>query len=301
MEFLKSRSFGNRLSDTFAFLQQNFKPLFGGLLTITLPVFFIYIIVVFFYYSNPVSALGARYVVSEGLQNQTMDFIWIVPFYLLMALINALILTITYSYIKLYNDDKKQIITPTMLWQLTKKYFGRIIGAYSLFFFAWILTISLFVLIIGSLFGSSGMPIIVSFVFLGLLFFYYGIRLNFFPVFIIFEEKKMIDSFTESYKFTKGFFLKTLGFVLALLLIVGIMAQIVQLPSTIIMQVRMLVGLDAFWNNLGIVWASIGSSFALLLYTVIHTGHAIFYFSEIEERYGIMANQEIDEIGKIKE
>jgi len=308
LEFFKPRSFGNRLADTFTFLMQNFKPFSKGLLTITLPLLFAYMIVAFLFYSNYFSIFGLQNIQYADASSM-LSILWIIPMLLLLGITAVFVIVVTLSYIKLYNNDKEREITPSLLWKETKRYFWRVLGANLLIgvvfitVFATITAIMAFT--IGDLMvGDSTTEILAVFlIFLLILLItpvivWFFTKITFFPIFIVNEEKDVIQSFKDSYKFTKGIFWRTLGFVILLSLIVSTAAQILNSPSTMLMYLNMFMDIGSFSQHLASVLMAIGSSVGLLLYCVLYIGCAIFYFSEIEQRYGIIANREIDEIGR---
>jgi hypothetical protein len=302
LEFLKPRSFGSRIADVFVFLKQNFKPFSKGLLTITLPVICVYAIVAFMFYSNYLSLFGMQ---NRGITpdyTSVMGVFWMLPMYLLVGITSLFIAVGTLSYVKFYNEDKEREITSSMLWLEIKRHFWRVLGANLLLGVTIVFAIFIVSLATGVLVGGTGVFGGISalfFVFFPLILalIWFSVRIIFSTIFIVIENKSIIQSFKDSYNFTKGIFWKTLGFIVVVTLLVNAVSQIFSLPGVMFMYADMFLGIGSFARSFGNVLIALGSSVGLILYCVVYIGYAIFYFSEKEQRYGIMANLEIDKIG----
>ena len=301
LEFLKPRSFGSRIADVFAFLKQDFKPFFKGLLTITLPVICLYAIVSFMFYSNYFGIIGLQHMEVANSTPLT-GMLWMIPTYLMIGIVSIFIAVVTLSYIKFYNEDKAREITPSMLWLETKRHFWRVLGANLLLGLTIVLAVFIVSLTTGLLVGGTGVFGGILFVFFLLLLLipaliWFSVKIIFSSIFIIIEDKGIIQSFKDSYNFTNGIFWKTLGFIIIITAMVSAVSQIFSLPGAVFSSADMILGIGSFVRDLGNILTALGSSVGLILYCVTYIGYAIFYFSEKEQRYGIMANLEIDKIG----
>jgi hypothetical protein len=228
--------------------------------------------------------------------------------YLSMIIALTLIMNTTYSYIKLYREDKEREITVSILWQESKKYFWKVIGALFIIFFTVIAVMLVFSLLVVALNGVSKVLLVLLVFFMVVLFLFFGvffgIKFTFFPFFIVVGDSNIMDSFSGSYNFTRGIFWKTFGFVIIISFIVGTAMYIFQIPSYITMFIGAITGFTngmgsaSFIMLLSSVFMSVGMACGYLLYSIMFVGQSIFYFSEIEKEQGVMANKEIDEIGK---
>ncbi|MCL1867586.1 MAG: hypothetical protein FWF72_01370 [Paludibacter sp.] len=310
IELYKMRNFSEMLGDTFSFLRQNFKPLLKGLFFIASPALLLAMIAGFLFWKNYLSlivtdsvgryggSLGAR--VSGGM----------ILFYLTAIISVTLIMNVTYSYIKLYREDKEREITVSMLWQESKKYFWKIIGALFIIILAVIAFIILFTFVtmsLGSVIGYTFLFAFLIIIICILLVIFLGVKFAFFPLFIIVGDESIRDSFSGSYNFTRGIFWKTLGFVFVIVLIVGAASYIFLIPGYVLIFAGTITGLSSgmesasFLMLLSSAVMSIGMACAYMLYSVLFIGISIFYFSEIEKEQGVRANKEIDEIGKLND
>jgi len=221
-------------------------------------------------------------------------------FFLYLAF--SLIIAATFSYIKLYSEDKERKITVTELWQSCRKYIWKVLGAQLLLFFILFLAYAFcFVFLLG---GRGG----IFFVFILLLalfflFIFYSVKLSLFPLFIVVEDNGVMQSFSSSYQFTSGIFWKTLGLMIVLGFIVSIGMNILSVPGFVIGIMSAVLGITtqtdySFWTLFGSALGSVGISVAYLLYVIVFIGQAMLYYSEMENRYGISSRREIEEIGK---
>lgn len=309
MELYKIRTFSELLTDTFAFTKRNFKPLLSGLFYIVSPALLASVVFGFFLWSKyfgfyQTMIMPGQDSYNAGKELVTNVFFYMIPTCFFLYISFSLIIAVTFSYIKLYANNQDRKPTVSELWQLSRKYIWKILGAQLFLFFIFVMAYT--VCIIPLFAGSIGvfLAVILFFAFLFLIIFY-SIKLSFFSLFIVIEDEGIMQSFSLSYQFTKGIFWKTLGFMFVLGLIVGIASNILQLPGMLISSGAVISGLvrqsdgdNSFLILLGSALTAVGMAIAYLLYSVVFIGQSLLYFSEMEQEYGIAANQEIEEIGK---
>ena len=302
IELYKMRTFSEMLGDTFSFLRQNFKSLFKGLFFIAAPVLLLAMIAGFFFwkgYQSLMFGLSASY----GAMPQASMLISIIPLMLCVLVASTLIMDVTFSYIKLYRQNKEQEITVSMLWQESKKHFWKLIGAQFTIVMIVVVIMILFVLLARMVIGNVPETIIFLFLIIGIIGFYFGVKLAFFSFFIVVGDTSVMDSFSGSYSFTKGIFWKTLGFLFIIVVIVSFASNIFYIPGYILLFINTLLGIsngidrNSFIPLLSSALMAVGMACAYLLYSVTFVAESIFYFSEIEKEQGVVANREIDEIG----
>ncbi|MDR1545105.1 MAG: hypothetical protein LBS50_12040 [Prevotellaceae bacterium] len=315
IELYSVRRFSDMLGDTFSFVRQNFKPLFKGLFYIASPALLVAMIAGFFFWQSymlivTAVANAATPDVTNQLASAGGGIFGALPMTLAIFIASTLILGVTFSYIRLYREDKEREITVSMLWQETKKYFWKLIGAQVLLgvlVFILIIILAVFFAVTGVLINSNvvmtvltgslgGIAILCFCVWL-------AVKFSFLMLFIVTENKSVFGSFSDSYKFTKGIFWKTFGFIVVISLLVGFASYICIIPGYILMIGGTLSGSMNFGNSANLMMASsalisVGISISYLFYAVVFIGQSIFYHSIIEEREGISSNLEIEEIGK---
>jgi hypothetical protein len=303
LELYKIRTFTELIGDTFVFVRQNFKSLFRGLFLIASPALLLAMIAGFFFWQGYFSLITFS-ASGEGIAPTRM--LGIIPMYLCIFLASTLIVGVTFSYIKFYREDKEREISVSMLWQGCKEVFWKLIG-WQLLVGAIIMLVFFMCIIIAYSISNGNSDVMVGIVFLELLVsiapvIYFFVKFSFSQFFIVIGDSGVMESFSGSYNFTCGVFWKTLGFLLMLNIIVGVVQYIFFIPGYIFMIIAAIAGAINGMDNV-LTWTfsalmSVGMSISYLCYSVMFVGQAIFYFSEIEKEQGIVANREIDEIGK---
>jgi hypothetical protein len=300
IELYKVRSFGDLLTDTFTFARQNFKPLLKGLFYIAAPMLLLEVVIGFFFWKNYFGTMlnPARMSSGSGI---FATYISMIPQYIMMFIAITFILAVTFSYIKLYREDKEQEITVSMLWQRTKQKIGKLFGATFMLILGCVVVFAVFGLvayIAGAVLAELVALVLICFLL------YFNIRWSFYSFFIVVGDSDIYDSFSGSYNFTRGIFWKTFGFTLVLSFLVGILCYAFVLPGTIVSVVSAIMGAmqgntnGGFVVSLGSALTGIGTAISHLLYSILFIGQAILYFSEIEKEQGINMQKQIDEIGK---
>jgi hypothetical protein len=305
IELYKVRTFGDMLSDTFNFVRQNFKPLFKGLFYIVSPA--LLLMAIFWAYSYQILGGSSSFDLTDPYLTGYLTG-KMLPVYLFMFIGTTLLMSVTFSYVKLYAEDKEREISVSMLWQVAKKYFWKLVGLQVILGIGAGIIIAVPVAgLIVALSTNSVVGIFLTFllflaIFILLIFFF--IKIYFSPLLIVVKDKGIFGAISESWSFTKGIFWKTFGFTLVLGLLVGIISYIFLLPGYLVMIIGMITGFAGNEGDMALlsgVLLALGLAVATLMYSVTFTGQGIIYFSEIEKREGINLQKQIDEIGKKEE
>lgn len=304
IELLKVRDISSTLLDTFSFIKANFKPLFSGIFYICVPILLIYGICTFLFFDNyfSITALVPKYETgSYTSKEETMSlFFYALLFLLTTFLAVSFIFTVSICYVKLYKNEE-EISTP-ILRKLTRKYMGKIIGSLLIgFLVVAIASVASFLSItIGGGSLSAFLPFII---FIAAI--YLSIKLLFTPMFIVLENRGIIESFKLSYQFTKGIFWKVFLFMFLMSLMTSLFMYLFQLPGLILNYFILFMGVinqnssdNSFLILLESASTGLGSALGYITYSIFYIGLSIFYYSTIEKRTGIAANAEIENIGK---
>lgn len=308
IEFYRMRTFTDMLSDTFLFVRQNFKRLFKGLFFICSPALLLSMIAGFFFWDGYTSLLIWEMENPQTIGDPVSMIAGMIFLYLCVFIASTLIMDVTYSYIKLYRENKEREITVSMLWQECKKYFWKLLGAQFVVGLIILAIIILFIFL--TMFVSNGNDMLMFFlIFIMLIIFgiagiFLFVRFVFFPFFIVVGDSSLMDSFSGSYNFTRGIYWKTLGFLFVIGVTVSFASGIFLIPGYVMMFVTLITGMAhgpadiSFLALLGNALLSIGMACGYIFYSLLFVGQSILYFSEIEKEQGVVANREIDEIGK---
>ncbi len=207
----KQRDFSEKISATFDFLRQNFKPLFGALILIGGPIILIISIAVA-YLALDISGLGLA--PGGDVLNQMISLYSTVAISGLASwFIYIIVTTITFSYIKIYlTQPASTIITTDMVWQKSKKYILPI------FFSSFIVA-----LVVG--FGT------IFFIIPGIALAIYLTVIN--PLIII-EDLSFGEAFSKSIKMITDNFWSTFGFLFVTGLISWLIGFAFSIPNALL-------------------------------------------------------------------
>ncbi|MDR2122875.1 MAG: hypothetical protein LBP34_07095 [Flavobacteriaceae bacterium] len=307
IEFLKTRTVSNTITDTINFIRTNGKSLLGGLFGICIPILLLSGVFAFLFFTNYFDFIFTtlleqnEYMVSETERiGETILYLFL--FLLSTFLTMSLVSTASYVYVKLYRNEEK--ITTKTLWDASKKYLGKVIGAQILFFGSLVVVyvICLIPIFIGGDIAFLTL-LLLPLSFVGI--FYFSMKLTFFQAFIVLEDSGIMESFKQSYHFTRGIFWKTVLFMLLIGFVAQFFTYLFQLPGVILIYFQLIMGftqgdyLDSSFSwTLGGALIGVGSAVGYVLYSIIFIGICFLYYSTIESRQGIRAKNEIDSIGE---
>lgn len=211
IDFRKIRDFGNILADTFAFIRQEFKPLFKAIMIYAGPFILLSAIVIGYYQSDFMDM--AYYI--KGFQ--IADFFEKIFFNLALFLSTSvlsytmIILTI-YSYIKLYNEKERTGVEINEIGKLIAKNFLKVFGA------------NILVLLI---IGSGTLFCILPGIYL-------GTSLSLIFAILIIEDMSFGNAFSKSFSYTHFQWWWMLLLLIVIYLIVGVAAYLFTVPQIIL-------------------------------------------------------------------
>ena len=217
----------------------------------------------------------------------------------------AMLFSIVYGYLLTYAETQ---VVPSLeeLRDMAFKNYGLMLG--TIFgVFAFILVISLLTIVpVGILVGFLGQASVVAGVLLGILLFLGVLVLLFYlivglvPIYIIRlkEGLGLADSIRRSFQLIRPAYWQTLGLVLVVSLLIGVVGFVFSIPSSIISVMRGFMDSDStglFLSILGGIIAAVGAG---VLRSFMATAITLQYFNLTETQEGHQDNTLIDEIGK---
>jgi hypothetical protein len=217
IELLKSRDFGEIISDTFIFIRENFKPLMICLITFC--GFFIVASAAFAAIQQS-KLIGVFNTGAIGEQSRLFGSsnpfakVFTTEYFLsiLFSVLNFITMPLTiYAYICLYREKGNIAPTPTEVWGYFKYFFFRIAGSF---------IILILLLLVG--FVLCLLPGIYLYPILALIF----------PI-IIFENSSFSYAFNKSFKLIKNNWWETFGAIFVIGIIVYFATLIILLPMTL--------------------------------------------------------------------
>ena len=275
IELRKLRDFGQIINDSFAFLKDNFKPLFKALIVICGVFVVLSAATTAFAFMN-MKSLYRFDANSYASQGNTIT-------YVISLALNAFVVILTQSfihmvaicYISVY--IQKNNATPTLpeVWGYFKYYFFRAIGSSILLSFIFLIALMLCVI-----------PGIYMFPILSLVI----------PIMII-ENASFSYAFNKSFRIIKKNWWMVFGVLFIMSLIVGIASSIASFPVTILNASGKFFSLNSYRLPLIIIF-SVLKSVILLAYVLPTIGMSLCYFNLSEEKDGTGLLDRIDKLGK---
>ncbi|MDY8137407.1 hypothetical protein [Aquimarina sp. 2201CG5-10] len=284
IEFKKKRELGDILTDTFAFLRQNIKPLFSiALKTTGIP--FILVILSTAYYTHASANMFEPFALESGqffnsgniLISLLMLFITALIFYGLLA---ASIL----HYIKIYSKNEG-VVDEKAVIQGVKKDFGNIIG---LAILSWLIVAFGTVLCV--------IPGIYLYVPMSLVF-----------SILIFRETSISDAINDSFQLVKNEWWITFATLLVVGLITYIISMIFSIPAVIYTFVKTFTAASEgtlsdpseMFDWVFIVLNTLASAAQyIIMYIITPISVAFIYFNLNERKHNTGALEQIDSLGK---
>lgn len=311
----EERDFGQKISATFLFLQQNFGSLFKSLL----------------YYAGPVSLLAGVFMglyqsnflnlSPESMEGQDNPFQFLVEnvfniHYVLALLLSAIsrivVVGIIFAYLAEYLENPQEEITTSAVW-------NRLSGNFLTLFLTslvYILGITLFAagtgIVLSLLFFGTATPtdivaILPGIFLIGVLIIvpviFFSIRFCLFPAPIFIEEQGMIASLKRSWQLVKGKWWSTFGLGVVISIIVAIMGIAFQMPLLLISIFKEILQWEGGGSNqMIIILASIiGILGESMLAGIVHLAMGFQYFNLAERQESIGLMEEIDSLGRKSE
>ena len=283
IEFKKQRELGDILSDTFAFLRQEFKPFLKTIFTIAGPYMLLFLLASVFYmymigdlYSF--DPYGGSNSFSFGLVLLSMA-IFLITMILAYVFANSAAL----HYIKSYINNKGQVNMLDVKQDVNNS-FWRFIG---LGITKWLVLIFSAMLCI--------LPI-----------FYFMVPMAVVYSIMVFEQKDVGDSFSHSFTLIKDEYWMTLATIIVIGMIVIVAGYAFSLPATLysFMKLGIMSGevdplaFDEFMDPVDILLNTIASLFQFLLNLISIVAYVFIYFNLNEKKNFTGTFERIQSLGK---
>ncbi|TXD52131.1 MULTISPECIES: hypothetical protein [unclassified Polaribacter] len=284
INFKKQRDLGTMLSDTFKFLNTEWKPFFATILKISIIPILIAICAVVYYTMSSVSFIGDISEASnyDSLNLNFSDLVIPTSALLLSYLVAYALITIaTLSYIKSYIDHKG-LVNYQEIQDATKVKFWPYVGLFFL--------VSLIILV-GSIFC-----------FLPGIYFWVVLSVSF--CLVIFQNKGVLESISDSFSFIKEHWWETFGILIVVQLIILAISYVADIPAafyqtaditTILKDQDTTELLNAFTDPIYLTLIAFSYFVKFILY-ILSTIVTVFVFFDIKEQKN-PSSDIIDEIG----
>lgn len=312
IEFHKTRDFSRKMSVTFEFIKQNFKPLGKSILVIAGPPVLLASLIIGSFTGNFMSftqqaAMNGGQV--EGMENYFlsvnfwMQIVLMIIFLTISAVMN--IATIN-NYIILYGEKRSNNIQVSEVWERVRATFWMYFATMFQFIVLVIAAYIVLLIPVGILGAIS--PVLV---FLGILVFFCAVCYIIFSsalVFIIraYEKKGFFEALTRSFRLVKDKWWSTFGLIFVLYMIMGVLSYFFIMPYYIYVFVSTMhnVSMDTFagpstsFQAMTLVAFTLYYLAQMVLAALPNVGIAFQYFNlvELKEAKGLLT--QIEGIGQ---
>ncbi|QEC51801.1 hypothetical protein EDD80_102366 [Anseongella ginsenosidimutans] len=312
----EERDFGQKISDTFLFLQQNFGPLFKSLLYYAGPVSLVAGVFMGLYQSNlltlNVESMGESSDPFQFMSRNIFNVNYIVTL-IVTGIGRIVVIGVTFAYMCAYLERPGEMISTGEVWERFKQRFVSLFLAtwvylFGLFFMTLAISLILMLVFFGTLtdFAAIGeraflVPVAAIFILCPLLF--VAVRTGLFAPVIFAEGKSWPASYSRSWKLVSGKWWSTFGLIVVVSIIVTIIGIAFQIPILLISFFKEILQ----WENgssvqMIIILASIiGMLGETLLYSILHIAIGFQYFNLVERQESIGLMREIDSLGREKD
>lgn len=219
IQFKKQRELGEMISDVFAFLRNEYKPFFTLILQITLP----YLILFFVGLGFMLYSFGDLTSVLEGastFDTEEMGFLTLGISILVLVIAGIMVYALAYSatlhYVKSYTENNGTINTSQVKTEV-KNTFWSFIGLSIL----------------------KGLALFVGFMLCFLPGVYLVVPMAVVFCIMIFENKSVMDAFSDSFKFVKDEWWMSFLTLFVVTLLIGVIIFVLNLPATIYTYIKM--------------------------------------------------------------
>ncbi|RLJ62424.1 hypothetical protein CLV86_2029 [Lacinutrix venerupis] len=219
IQFKKQRELGEMISDVFAFLRNEYKPFFTLILQITLP----YLILFFVGLGFMLYSFGDLTSVLEGastFDTEEMGFLTLGISILVLVIAGIMVYALAYSatlhYVKSYTENNGTINTSQVKTEV-KNTFWSFIGLSIL----------------------KGLALFVGFMLCFLPGIYLVVPMAVVFCIMIFENKSVMDAFSDSFKFVKDEWWMSFLTLFVVTLLIGVIGFVLNLPATIYTYIKM--------------------------------------------------------------
>jgi len=293
IELRRARDYGLIVNDTFAFLKQNWKPLFKSIFTIC--GFFI-LTTLAATILNQINVFGS---VTGGQVSYSRIFGLSYFVTLLFSVISySMVGLCTFCYIILYVEKEKEAPTVSEVWSYVKYFFGR-----------YILTQFLMMLITGIVFFVCAFFGAAIGAFMGIYFVFCvmltigSLAIYLFPVMsimqgmIVFENATLGYVFDRSFKLIKSNWWITFGAFAVLFIVIFLMMMVLVVPSAFFANLQLAMGGTGTYMPF-IILGAVLKQFIQVVACLFYIGTAMAYYSLVEKKEAKSLLDKVDAIGQ---
>lgn len=279
IEFNKKRDFSDVINVTFAFIKQEFKPLFSSVSIYTfVPLLAVAILSVFYTTNN--WQVYFQNILNNSPQYNAPNFAMMGLMAIISILAHMMIMGLTFEYLHLYNTRGKGNFTRTDVANAFIKDFLSILGFNIL----------------------TGIILFFAFLFFIIPGIYLSVPLSLIIMVKIAEKKGFSLSWSRCFEIIKSNWWLTLGLILVTSIIISVMSMVFNLPLSVYAGIKGFVaatggnfGLDQGMLTIFSIISTLGSAWLYIIFYVMLGSH--YYSLSSDKKVGNSIVDRINQIG----
>jgi hypothetical protein len=306
LELRKTRDFGEKISATVQFIQQNFVAICKNLLIIGSPLIVLGLVLSILIGQRVADIWDTSFMASSVADRGVAMFTAIVVGGIYLMVIFNTIIAISYSMVAMYLENPADIQDTRKVFEMTKRIFWQVTAVSFILFIVLVVLYILFMFVFAGTMAvigfadSASIVLIILLFFIGLLLFTYAtFALSFSHLVVIVEGKTIFSSFIRSFQLIQGNWWSTFAFLFVVNMLVSVLFYAFLLPSWIFSFLINIATLDKP-ENYGVFMALfsalslLGGALVLAVYCI---ALAIQYFHLVELKENIGLHNKIFSIG----
>lgn len=283
IEFKKERDLGAIISDTFAFIRQNWKNYFITILKIVGPVLLMTLAVLVFYLLAISDIFNKSAMESNPGGVLSKLFSWVFAIMFVYVMLYSLLSVTSLYFIKSYIDNKGK----PDYYEIKKQVYKNV------WKFLGLGILVAAVIVLGGV--ACYLPGI-----------YFSVVLSLATSILVFEERSISDSFSHSFTLIKGQWWNTFGVLIVIWLLIGVLGQVFSIPTMIYQLVKLgtVFGnndptkfFEVFKDPIYLALTVGSYVFQFMLYSIPLISIVFIYFDLNEQKNATGTFEKIDNLG----
>lgn len=309
INFHQTRDFSQKMSATFEFVRQNFKPLGKSILVIAGPPVLVVSLLMGSFFGDFFTAsfnAGTNPELFENLFLSTNFWLQLALMFVFLIVSTVATVASINNYIILYEEKPSNKIEVSEVWDRVRSTFWMYLGTGIALTILLVIAYTLMILLMGLLAALS--PFLIFFGALGAIcgFIYLVVGTSLVFVIRAYERIGFFDALTRSFKLIQGKWWSTFGLIFVLYMIAVVVSYIFVIPGYVIAGITALHQANpeefekpaSSLQTIMLVFFTLYYLAQLVLYTLPNVGIAFQYFNLVERKEARGLMNQIQSIGE---
>lgn len=301
INYHQTRDFSKKMTVTFEFVRENFKPLVKSILMIAGPPVVVASVMLGSFFSDLIGASFTAAKNPEIIQNMVMSVgFWAQIALMVLFGILSTVLTIATinNYMLLYEEQRTNKVEVSQVWDRVQKTFWMYLGTGFLLGTLLIVALMVLAIFMGLLAAVSEWLIAFGAIAVMVGFYYLIVCLTFVFIIRAYERIGFMDATVRSFKLIQGKWWSTFGLTMVLYLIVGTISSVFFIPWYVVTLISMMHSVETGgietpgmgYNIMTTIFFGLYYLARTVLYALPGIGIAFQYFNlvEMKESRGLM-------------